>query len=112
MLLADMLTMYLKRSDYEWVEEVYATREGTVAAPGGLDSSISAWLAEAACSIDDWIMEMEEDELLKKYGGPGDLRNKMDVGECDIFHEELQHLQQGRLSVLTELMVASVQRKT
>jgi helicase len=106
----DMLTMYLKRSDYEWVEEVYATREGELLLPPGDLDEFDFYLAElkTACSIDDWIMEMEEDELLKKYGiGPGDLRNKMDVGEWLIYSmRELSNIfNKDAYPVLTELMV-------
>lgn len=106
----DMLTMYLKRTDYEWVEEVYALREGELLLPPPDDmDEFDFYLAElkTACSIDDWIMEMEEDELLKKYGiGPGDLRNKVDVGEWLVYSmRELSNIfNKDAYPVLTELM--------
>jgi helicase len=106
----DMLTMYLKRTDYEWVEEVYALREGELLLPPPDDlDEFDFYLAElkTACAIDDWIMEMEEDELLKKYGiGPGDLRNKVDVGEWLIYSmRELSNIfNKDAYPVLTELM--------
>ena len=106
----DMMTMYLKRSDYEWVEETYALREGELLLPPPDDlDEFDFYLAElkTACSIDDWIMEMEEDELLKKYGiGPGDLRNKVDVSEWLIYSmRELSNIfNKDAYPVLTELM--------
>lgn len=106
----DMLTMYLKRSDYEWVEETYALRESELLLPPPDDlDEFDFYLAElkTACSIDDWIMEMEEDELLKKYGiGPGDLRNKVDVSEWLIYSmRELSNIfNKDAYPVLTELM--------
>ncbi len=107
----DMLTMYLKRSDYEWVEEVYVTRESELLLPPPDDmDEFDFYLSEikTACSIDDWVMEMEEDDLLKKYGmGPGDLRNKVDVGEWLIYSmRELSNIfNKDAYPVLTELMV-------
>ena len=106
----DMMTMYLKRSDYEWVEETYALRESELLLPPPDDlDEFDFYLAElkTACSIDDWIMEMEEDELLKKYGiGPGDLRNKVDVSEWLIYSmRELSNIfNKDAYPVLTELM--------
>ncbi|NLI73961.1 MAG: DEAD/DEAH box helicase, partial [Euryarchaeota archaeon] len=106
----DMLTMYLRRSDYVWVEEVYATREDELLLPPPDDlDEFDFYLAEikTACSLDDWIMEMEEDPLLKKYGmGPGDLRNKIDVGEWLIYSmRELSNIfNKDAYPVLTELM--------
>lgn len=106
----DMMTMYLKRNDYEWVEETYALRESELLLPPPDDlDEFDFYLAElkTACSIDDWIMEMEEDELLKKYGiGPGDLRNKVDVSEWLIYSmRELSNIfNKDAYPVLTELM--------
>ncbi len=51
---------------------------------------------------------MEEDDLLKKYGmGPGDLRNKVDIGEWLIYSmRELSNIfNKDAYPVLTELMV-------
>ena len=106
----DMLTMYLKRSDYVWVEEVFLLRENDLLIPPPEDlNEREFYLAElkTACSIDDWVQEMEEDELLKKYGmGPGDLRNKVDVGEWLVYSmRELSNIfNKDAYPMLTELM--------
>jgi len=107
----DMMTMYLKRSDYEWVEQVLLTREEDLLLPPPEDmDEFDFYLAElkTACSLDDWVQEMEEDELLKKYGmGPGDLRNKVEVGEWLVYSmRELANIfNKDAYPVLTELMV-------
>jgi helicase len=106
----DMMTMYLKRSDYQWVEELLLTREDDllIKPPEDLDQ-YEFYLAElkTACSLDDWVQEMEEDDLLKKYGlGPGDLRNKVDVGEWLVYSmRELANIfNKDAYPLLTELM--------
>lgn len=107
----DMMTMYLKRSDYAWVEEVLLTREEDLLLPPPEDlDEFDFYLAElkTACSLDDWVQEMEEDELLKKFGmGPGDLRNKVEVGEWLVYSmRELANIfNKDAYPVLTELMV-------
>ncbi|NLK25402.1 MAG: DEAD/DEAH box helicase [Euryarchaeota archaeon] len=106
----DMLTMYLRRSDYDWVEEVMLARGQELLLPPPEDmDEYDFYLAElkTACSLDDWIQEMEEDMLLKKYGmGPGDLRNKVDVGEWLIYSmRELSNIfNKDAYPVLTELI--------
>jgi len=107
----DMMTMYLKRSDYEWVEEVLLLREEDLLIDPPEDlTEMDFYLAEVktACSLDDWVQEMEEDDLLKKYGmGPGDLRNKVDVGEWLIYSmRELSNIfSKDAYPMLTELMI-------
>jgi len=107
----DMMTMYLKRSDYQWVEQVLLNREEELLLkpPEDLDQ-YDFYLAElkTACSLDDWVQELEEDDLLKKYGlGPGDLRNKVEVGEWLVYSmRELANIfNKDAYPVLTELMV-------
>jgi helicase len=107
----DMMTMYLKRSDYEWVEQLLLTREEDmlIKPPEDLDE-YEFYLAElkTACVLDDWVQEMEEDELLTKYGvGPGDLRSKVDVGEWLIYSmRELANIfNKDAYPMLTELMI-------
>jgi helicase len=107
----DMMTMYLKRSDYEWVEQLLLAREEDmlIKPPEDLDE-YEFYLAElkTACVLDDWVQEMEEDDLLTKYGiGPGDLRSKVDVGEWLIYSmRELANIfNKDAYPMLTELMV-------
>jgi len=107
----DMMTMYLKRSDYEWVEEVLLLREKDLLIEPPEDlTELDFYLAElkTACSLDDWIQEMEEDDILKKYTmGPGDLRNKVDVGEWLVYSmRELSNIfNKDAYPMLTELMI-------
>lgn len=106
----DMLTMYLKRSDYAWVEEVFLTREEDLLLPPPEDlDEYEFYLSElkTACSLEDWVQEMEEEDILKKYGfGPGDLRNKVEVGEWLVYSmRELSNIfNKDAYPVLTELM--------
>ena len=102
--------MYMKRADYEWVEQLVLAREEDllIAPPEDLDE-YEFYLAElkTACSLDDWVQEMEEDEVLKKYGlGPGDLRSKVEVGEWLIYSmRELANIfNKDAYPMLTELM--------
>ncbi|OPX58752.1 MAG: putative ski2-type helicase [Methanomassiliicoccales archaeon PtaB.Bin134] len=103
--------MYLKRSDYEWVEEVLLLREKDLLIEPPEDlTELDFYLAElkTACSLDDWIQEMEEDDILKKYTmGPGDLRNKVDVGEWLVYSmRELSNIfNKDAYPMLTELMI-------
>ncbi len=106
----DMLSMYMKRGDYSWVEEVLMTREDDLLIPPPKDlTEYEFYLSEikTACSLDDWVMEMEEDELLTKYGiGPGDLRSKIDVGEWLLYSmRELSNIfNKDAYPLLTELI--------
>ncbi len=107
----DIMTMYLKRADYEWVEQVMMTREEDLLLkpPEDLDQ-YEFYLSElkTACCLDDWVQEMEEDELLHKYGmGPGDLRSKVEAGEWLIYSmRELANIfNKDAYPKLTELMI-------
>jgi helicase len=106
----DMMTMYMKKSDYEWVEQLLISREEDllIGPPEDLDE-YEFYLAElkTACSLDDWVQEMEEDDVLKKYGlGPGDLRSKVEVGEWLVYSmRELSNIfNKDAYPMLTELM--------
>jgi helicase len=81
----DMLTMYLRRNDYEWLAEMAAEREEELLLPPPEDEGeYDFFLSEmkTACALEDWIEEREEDEILQRFNmGPGDLRNKVETAD-------------------------------
>lgn len=85
----DMLSMYLKRSDYDWVEEVATARSGELLLPVPDDlREYEFFLADlkTACMLEDWIEGKDEESILKKFDiGPGDLRSKVEVAEWLIY---------------------------
>jgi helicase len=103
--------MYLKRSDYTWVEELLISRGEDLLIPPPQDlTEYEFFLSElkTACSLDDWINEVEEDDILKKFGmGPGDLRNKVEVGEWLLYSmRELSNIfNKDAYPALTELTI-------
>ena len=81
----DMVGMYLRRGEYEVMEEIAVKRakELLIKPPEDL-MEYEFFLSElkTALALEEWIEEFEEDEVLKRYNmGPGDLRNKVEVGE-------------------------------
>jgi len=85
----DMLSMYLRRSDYDWLEEVAAARSGELLLPVPDDlREYEFFLADlkTACMLEDWIEGKDEESILKRFDiGPGDLRNKVEVAEWLIY---------------------------
>jgi helicase len=81
----DMTLMYLRRSDYEWVEEFLDEIRGSllVEAPSDI-GRYELFLSEikTAKVVHDWISEVGESTMEKAYGiGPGDIRNKVELAE-------------------------------
>jgi len=85
----DMLNMYLRRGEYEVMEEVLMLRGGELLLPPPEDlTEYEFFLSElkTASALEEWIGEFEEDDVLKRYNmGPGDLKNKVEVGEWLIY---------------------------
>jgi helicase len=81
----DMTLMYLRRSDYEWVEEfMEEMRDDLLIEPPSDLSKYEFFLSEikTAKLIHDWISEVSESAMEKAYGiGPGDIRNKVELAE-------------------------------
>jgi helicase len=81
----DMLSMYLRRGDYERVDEVVLSRGEELLLPVPDDlTEYEFFLSDlkTALLLEDWIEEKDEDAILKHYGiGPGDLRNKVEVAD-------------------------------
>jgi len=107
----DMLALYLRRSDYAWLERKVVELEKELILPMPTDlGQYDFFLGEVktALVLDDWLKEMEEDPLLEKYGiGPGDLRNKVEIGEWLLYSmRELANIfNKDAYPPLTELMV-------
>jgi helicase len=107
----DMLPLYLRRTDNNWLEAKVAERGQEILLPIPADlGEYEFFLAEVktACVLDDWLEEMEEDDLLTKYGiGPGDLRSKVEMGEWLLYSmRELANIfNKDAYAPLTELMV-------
>ncbi|MEM0449196.1 MAG: DEAD/DEAH box helicase [Methanomassiliicoccales archaeon] len=106
----DMLPLYLKRSDMDWLESkvVEKGRELLLPIPNDLEL-YDFFLAEVktASLLEDWIEEVEEEAILTKYGiGPGDLRNKVELGEWLLYSmRELSNIfNKDAYAPLTELM--------
>lgn len=81
----DMTLMYLRRSDYEWVEEfLEEKRDDLLLEPPTDLGEYELFLSEikTAKLISDWISEVGEKAIEEAYGiGPGDIRNKADLAE-------------------------------
>ncbi|MBC7107185.1 MAG: DEAD/DEAH box helicase [Methanomassiliicoccales archaeon] len=81
----DMRHMYLRRGEYEVIEEVYSLRKNELLLPAPEDlTEYEFYLSElkTACALEEWIEEVGEEEILERYNmGPGDLRNKVEIAE-------------------------------
>ncbi len=81
----DMKLMYLKRSDYEWIEGFLdEVRESLLVEPPSDIGRYELFLSEikTAKVVHDWISETSEASMEKTYGiGPGDIRNKVELAE-------------------------------
>ena len=81
----DMTLMYLRRSDYEWVEEFLDERRDELLLEPPTDlGRYELFLSElkTAKLVSDWISEVGEKAMEEAYGiGPGDIRNKADLAE-------------------------------
>ncbi|MDX1534613.1 MAG: helix-hairpin-helix domain-containing protein [Thermoplasmata archaeon] len=100
----DMPTLYLGRKDYEWVEEKAATEEYLI------DSEDEDFLlaeVKTASLLEDWMEEMSEDAITKKFRvGPGDIRRMVQMGEWLLYamHELGRLFNKRRLRPLSRLM--------
>ncbi len=81
----DMKLMYLRRSDYEWIEEFLdEVRASLLVEPPSDIGRYEIFLSEikTAKVVHDWISETSETSMEKTYGiGPGDIRNKVELAE-------------------------------
>ena len=81
----DMTLMYLRRSDYDWVEEsLDEVKEDLLFEPPVDLGMYELFLSEikTAKLLHDWVSEVSEATMEKAYGiGPGDVRNKVELAE-------------------------------
>ena len=81
----DMPLLYLRRSDYEWVEEYLdEVREKLLVDPPEDLEEYELYLStiKTAKMVDDWMSEAHENEIADSFGiGPGDIRNKVELAE-------------------------------
>jgi helicase len=100
----DMPTLYLRRGDYEWVEELAADEEYLVEY-----EDYEFFLAEVktAALLQSWTEEESADAITKKFGvGPGDIRRWVDMAEWLMYSmRELSRLfDKSKTSLLSALM--------
>lgn len=75
----DMPKLYLRRGDYQWVEDKI-TQEGLTGASE--DYEFLQAEVKTASLFEAWTEERTEDEITKRFGiGPGDIRRLVDQGE-------------------------------
>jgi helicase len=80
-----MSLLYLRQSDYGWIEDFVDEKKGEmlIEPPDDL-SDYEFYLAQVKTAklLEDWMSEQHENEIAESFGvGPGDIRNKMDLAE-------------------------------
>ena len=106
----DMLTFYIRRADYHWLENIASEYEEKLLykwyeTPMAYDDFLSQ--LKTACMLEDWVEERAEEFIEKKYNiGPGDVRNKVETARWLLYSmRELARLfkpeQQRPLNKLT-----------
>ncbi len=80
----DMLTFYLRRKDYDWVEAAVQEESENFLIPWDqMEMGYEDYLSQVktAYMLEDWISERSEEFISQKYNiGPGDIRNKIETG--------------------------------
>jgi helicase len=106
----DMLSMYLRRGDYERMEELLTLRKGEIILEPPDDlTDYEFYLSDlkTATVLEDWIEEKEEDSLLKHFNiGPGDLRNKVETADWLLYsmREMANIFNKDAYPVITEII--------
>lgn len=81
----DMPILYLRRNDYEWVEEYLdEVRDKLLVDPPEDLEEYEFFLStlKTAKMLDDWMSEAHENDVANSFGiGPGDIRNKVELAE-------------------------------
>ncbi|TET91634.1 MAG: DEAD/DEAH box helicase [Methanomassiliicoccales archaeon] len=101
----DMPKLYLRRGDYEWVEEKERKAEFLVDRD---DYEFLLAEIKTASLIEEWIGELSEDRMIEKFGvGPGDIRRKAEMGEWLIYSmKELSRIfNKKKTKLLTPLIL-------
>ncbi|RLF63842.1 MAG: restriction endonuclease subunit R [Thermoplasmata archaeon] len=79
----DMRCVYVSKKD-GWIEEKMGAKKFLIEPPPSFSPDYEWFLAElkTAFLLEDWINEVSEDEIIKKYQvGPGDIHNKVETAE-------------------------------
>ncbi len=100
----DMSTLYLGRKDYEWVEEKAAAEELLLETE---DYDFLLAEVKTASLLEDWIEEVPEDDVTKKFRvGPGDIRRMVSMAEWLIYatHQLARLFAKTRMKSLARLM--------
>jgi helicase len=107
----DMMTLFLKRDDFENLTEVVLDRkeEMLFMVPDMETPDYEYFLAElkTALVLDSWIAEKEEEDIFRAFGtGPGDIHNKVEIGEWLLYSmRELSNIfNKDCYPILTKLM--------
>ena len=78
----DVPTLYLRRGDYEWVEELAANEEYLIDYDDYDDYEFFLAEVKTAALLQSWIEEESADAITKRFGvGPGDIRRWVDMAE-------------------------------
>jgi len=81
----DMPLLYLRQSDYEWIEDYLGeVREQLLIEPPSDLATYEIFLSEVKTAklLNDWISEVNENDISEAFGiGPGDIRNKVELAE-------------------------------
>ena len=100
----DMPVLYLRKNDYEWVEEKANKNKELI-----INEDYEYFLSEVktACLLEDWTNEFSEEHIINRYGvGPGDIYAKTETGEWLLYSmRELAGLfNRGIMRTLNRLM--------
>ncbi|MGQ9587463.1 MAG: DEAD/DEAH box helicase [Thermoplasmata archaeon] len=81
----DMPLLYLRRSDYDWVEDYLAEKSDQLLLEQPSDpAEYEIFLAEVKTAklLNDWLSEVHENDIASAFNiGPGDIRNRMELAE-------------------------------
>jgi helicase len=79
----DMPKLYLRRSDYAWIEQRIVEKAMTFPVE---DYEFFLGEVKTASLLEDWLDERTEDETTRLFGvGPGDIRRLVDQGEWMLY---------------------------
>jgi helicase len=107
----DMKTMYAKRVDGDWLEDIILKRcKDLLCDVPERDEEYEYFLNEfkTALTLEEWINETDEEKILEVMGiGPGDLRNKVEFAKWLLYsmREMSGMFNKDAYPPLTELMI-------
>ena len=102
----DMPPLYLRQSDYAWIEEFEAEVSDQLLVEPPSDLALyELFLSEVKTAklLSDWISEVHENDIAKSFSvGPGDIRNKMDIAEW-LIHASVRLAEQFNAQAVDEV---------